>query len=89
MGRVRRSRPTGSLEIQTITSWTFAQVASSAICATHNGKKITWESLYREIVTDERIVYTSVLAEDDTVATVSLTTIELVHEGDGTQLVLV
>jgi uncharacterized protein YndB with AHSA1/START domain len=40
----------------------------------HDGKKITWESLYREIVTDERIVYTSVLSEDGTVATVSLTT---------------
>src|SRR5262249_9055034 len=30
---------------------------------THDAKVITWESLYREIVTDERIVYTSVLAE--------------------------
>jgi uncharacterized protein YndB with AHSA1/START domain len=57
--------------------------------ATHEGKQITWESLYREIVTDQRIVYTSVLAEDDTVATVSLTTIELVPEGEGTRLVLV
>jgi uncharacterized protein YndB with AHSA1/START domain len=57
--------------------------------ATHGGKEITWESLYREIVTDERIVYTSVLAEDGNLATVSLTTIELVPEGDGTRLVLV
>jgi uncharacterized protein YndB with AHSA1/START domain len=57
--------------------------------ATHEGKQITWESLYREIVTDERIVYTSVLAENDTVATVSLTTVELVPEGEGTRLVLV
>jgi uncharacterized protein YndB with AHSA1/START domain len=57
--------------------------------ATHEGKQITWESLYREIVTGERIVYTSVLAEDGTVATVSLTTIELVPEGKGTRLVLV
>jgi uncharacterized protein YndB with AHSA1/START domain len=56
---------------------------------THGGKQITWESLYREIVTDERIVYTSVLAEDGTVATISLTTVELVPEGDGTRLVLV
>ncbi len=55
----------------------------------HEGKRITWESLYREIVTDGRIVYTSVLAEDGTVATVSLTTVELVPDDDGTRLVLV
>jgi uncharacterized protein YndB with AHSA1/START domain len=55
----------------------------------HEGKQITWESLYREIVTDERIVYTSVLSEQGTVATASLTTIELVPEGKGTRLVLV
>jgi uncharacterized protein YndB with AHSA1/START domain len=58
-------------------------------CAIHNGKKITWESLYREIVPDERIVYTSVLGEDGVVATVSLATVELVPDGDGTRLVLV
>jgi uncharacterized protein YndB with AHSA1/START domain len=57
--------------------------------AVHDGKEITWESLYREIVTDDRIVYTSVLAEDGTVATVSLTTVELVAEGERTRLVLV
>jgi uncharacterized protein YndB with AHSA1/START domain len=55
----------------------------------HDGKQITWESLYREIVTDERIVYTSVLAEDGTVATVSLATVEFVPDHDGTRLVLV
>ena len=58
-------------------------------CGVHDGKKITWESLYREIVTDKRIVYTSVLAEDSTVATVSLTTVELVPDDKGTRLVLV
>ncbi len=55
----------------------------------HDGKLITWESLYREIITNERIVYTSVLSEDGIVATVSLTTVEFVADGDGTQLVLV
>jgi len=55
----------------------------------HEGKQITWESLYREIVTNERIVYTSVLCEDDAVATVSLTTVELVPAAEGTRLVLV
>jgi uncharacterized protein YndB with AHSA1/START domain len=60
---------------------------------THDGKQISWESLYREIVTDQRIVYTSVLCEQDVVATVSLTTVELVAGTDtdpaGTRLVLV
>jgi uncharacterized protein YndB with AHSA1/START domain len=55
----------------------------------HDGKQISWESLYREIVTDERIVYTSVLSEDADPATVSLTTIEFFPQGEGTRLVLV
>lgn len=55
----------------------------------HEGKHITWESLYREIVIDERIVYTSVLSENDIVATVSLTSVELAPEGDETRLTLV
>jgi|SRR6185437_2747945 len=55
----------------------------------HEGKRITWESLYREIVPGERIVYTSVLCEDDTVATASLTTVQFAPEGSGTRLVLV
>ncbi|HEX3678092.1 MAG TPA: SRPBCC family protein [Galbitalea sp.] len=53
-----------------------------------DGKRITWESLYREIVPDHRIVYTSVLSEGDTVATVSLTTVEFIHQGKTTRLVL-
>jgi uncharacterized protein YndB with AHSA1/START domain len=57
--------------------------------ALHDGKKISWESLYREIVTDERIVYTSVLSEDGTVATVSLTSVELIPDDNRTRLVLV
>jgi uncharacterized protein YndB with AHSA1/START domain len=55
----------------------------------HDGTVITWESLYREIVTDERIVYTSVLSQDETVATVSLATVEIVPDRLGTRLVLV
>jgi uncharacterized protein YndB with AHSA1/START domain len=55
----------------------------------YEGKTMTWESLYRDIVPDERIVYTSVMSEDDTVATVSLTTVEFTPDGDGTRLVLV
>jgi uncharacterized protein YndB with AHSA1/START domain len=53
------------------------------------GKQITWESLYRDIVANERIVYTSVLCEGNTVATVSMTTVEFVSEGEGTHLLLV
>ena len=55
----------------------------------HQDKVIAWESLYREILADTRIVYTSVLREDDSVATVSLTTVEFIPEADGTRLVLV
>jgi uncharacterized protein YndB with AHSA1/START domain len=57
--------------------------------AMHDGKRIVWETLYREIVTDERVVYTSLLSEDSTLATASLTTVEFVPEDDGTRLVLV
>jgi uncharacterized protein YndB with AHSA1/START domain len=55
----------------------------------HGGMRITWESLYREIVIDERIVYTSTLTMDDDLAGASLTTVEFVPEGGGTRVVLV
>ncbi len=58
-------------------------------CASVGGKQIVFESLYREIVTDERIVYTSVLSEDGAVATVSLTTVEFTTDGDATRVTLV
>lgn len=54
-----------------------------------NGKEITWEALYRQIVPDSRIVYTSVLSENETLATVSLTTVEFETDGEETRLVLV
>lgn len=54
-----------------------------------NSKEIAWESLYRQIVQNRRIVYTSVLSENETVATVSLTTVEFETDGEGTRLVLV
>ena len=54
-----------------------------------DGKRITWEAVYREIATDERIAYTGVLCEEGTVATLSLTTVEFLAEGDGCRLVLV
>ena len=58
------------------------------IAAEHNGKQIGWETLYREIVNGERIVYTSVLSMDGTTTTLSLTTVELAPAGAGTRLTL-
>jgi uncharacterized protein YndB with AHSA1/START domain len=49
---------------------------------------MTFESLYREIVPQERIVYTSTMAAGADVITVSLTTVEFKAATGGTQLVL-
>jgi uncharacterized protein YndB with AHSA1/START domain len=53
-----------------------------------DGGVLSFESLYRDIVPAERIVFTSVLSSNDRVATVSLTTVELRAAGDDTQLIL-
>jgi uncharacterized protein YndB with AHSA1/START domain len=52
------------------------------------GQDVFFESHYQDIVVGQRIVYTSTLSAADTVVTVSLTTVELTPEGDGTRLVL-
>jgi len=44
--------------------------------------------VYHDIVTDERIVYSSTLSAGDQLATVSLTTVEFRPTAAGTQLVL-
>ncbi len=49
---------------------------------------LTFASVYQDIVSDERIVYTSTLSTDNRPATVSLTTVQLRAAGNGTQLVL-
>ncbi|MGA7417373.1 MAG: SRPBCC family protein [Acidimicrobiales bacterium] len=54
----------------------------------HDGNELTFETVYRDIVEDERIVYTSVLSQGSRPATVSLTTVELCAADDGTRLVL-
>ncbi len=54
----------------------------------HEGKVMTFESLYRDIVPGVRIVYTSTLSADETLATVSLTTVEFTQLHGATQLVL-
>jgi uncharacterized protein YndB with AHSA1/START domain len=49
---------------------------------------LTFESVYQDIVPQERIVYTSTLSADGRLTTVSLTTVEFRAAETGTQLVL-
>lgn len=55
---------------------------------TEDGAEFVAESIYRDIRTDERIVYTTVLCGRGVLATVSVTTVEFVPDGTGTHLVL-
>ena len=53
------------------------------------GPAMTFETLYRDIVPQQRIVYTSTLSTETDLCTVSLTTVEFTPGGDGsTRLVL-
>jgi uncharacterized protein YndB with AHSA1/START domain len=52
------------------------------------GPPLIFESLYRDIVAGERIVYTSALSAGGVLATVSLTTVEFEAAEGGTRLVL-
>ena len=53
------------------------------------GPVMTFETLYRDIVPDQRIVYTSALSAGTDLWTVSLTTVEFTPGGaGGTRLVL-
>jgi uncharacterized protein YndB with AHSA1/START domain len=52
------------------------------------GPVMTFESLYRDIVPEERIVYTSTLSAGGDVMTISVTTVEFSPAGGGTRLVL-
>jgi uncharacterized protein YndB with AHSA1/START domain/DNA-binding transcriptional ArsR family regulator len=54
-----------------------------------DGRVLTVESRYHDIVPERRIVYSSTLSADGVLATVSLTTVELRQEGDKTRLLLV
>ena len=47
-----------------------------------------YEATYRDIVPDERIVYTTDMYVDDRIMSVSVATIEFAPEGAGTRLVL-
>jgi uncharacterized protein YndB with AHSA1/START domain len=53
-----------------------------------NGSILAFESTYHDIVADERIVYASALYRDETLATVSVTTVQFAADGDGTRLFL-
>ena len=63
--------------------------AEAAHGRTHDGAEIVAESVYRDILTDERIVYTTLLYGRGVLATVSVTTVEIVPDGTGTHLVLI
>lgn len=52
-----------------------------------NGSFFRYEATYHDIVEDERIVYAYDMYMDDTRLSVSLATVELVADGDGTRLV--
>lgn len=52
------------------------------------GPLLTFESVYHDIVPQERIVYASALYAGETLATVSLTTVEFSPAGAGTRLLL-
>ncbi|MFJ9028601.1 SRPBCC family protein [Streptomyces sp. NPDC102274] len=52
------------------------------------GQVLTFESWYRDVVRDERIVYTSTLCAGKDLATVSLTTVEFHPADSGTRLLL-
>ncbi len=52
------------------------------------GPVMTFETFYREIVPQERIVYTSTMSAGPDVITISLTTVEFKDADGGTKLVL-
>jgi len=52
------------------------------------GPSLTAESRYHDIVPDARIVYSTTLFGDGELATVSITTVEITADGDGSKLVL-
>ncbi len=52
-----------------------------------DGKLYTYEAVYRDIVDDERIVWTYEMAVDGQRMSVSVATVELTDEADGTRLV--
>ncbi|MCM6774756.1 SRPBCC family protein [Nocardia sp. CDC159] len=54
----------------------------------HDGVDLMFETVYQEIVPDERLVYTSTMHWGETVATISLAAVEFVATEAGTRLVV-
>lgn len=52
------------------------------------GIEVLAKSEYHDIVTNERIVYTTALFSNEVLSTVSLTTVQFASDGDGTHLML-
>ncbi len=61
---------------------------TAARAADGRNPALKFESVYHDIVPDERIVYSSTLSAGDQLATVSLTTVQFRPAAEGTQLVL-
>jgi uncharacterized protein YndB with AHSA1/START domain len=57
--------------------------------ARREGVTMGFDACYRDIVPERRIVFTATLSAGDALATVSLTTVELAPDGEGTRLRLV
>ena len=53
-----------------------------------DGKRVVFESWYRDIVDGKRIVFTSTLSANDELSTVSITTVEFTPVDEGTRLTL-
>ncbi|WP_410577812.1 SRPBCC family protein [Amycolatopsis sp. lyj-108] len=54
-----------------------------------DGKRMVFEARYEDIAENERIVYAGTLSANDVLATVSVTTVLLEAEADGTRLTLI
>jgi uncharacterized protein YndB with AHSA1/START domain len=55
----------------------------------NRSEALTFTSTYHDIVPDERIVYSSALANNDRPVTVSLTTVQFFPNGEATRLLLI
>lgn len=54
-----------------------------------DGPKMTFATRYEDIAENERIVYASTLSADDVLSTVSVTTVLIEAEAEGTRLTLI
>lgn len=64
------------------------RVGGSEVVHGGDGTGLVARSEYHDIVTGERIVYTTALFTGEVLSTVSLTTVRFARDGDGTRLLL-